>query len=541
MYNDNKANLSIKSERKNTTVGKRIRLKQWKKNRLTLSPTWNKKTLDPDRLYKDSKTMTKDAKASSIGLPLIIAAGLFLVLFSGLLFILYHRYTTLSYDLPASYVRIPYYVLAAGLFIMLLILFASFLAYLIYSQKRELANRESLMKKIEAKARKEFLTNMSHDIRTPMNAIVGYTNLALNNSGNENIVRDYLAKVQISSDHLMALINDMLDMSDIESGGVTLEETPCCISDIMYELNSMMIQDTEKKNQGLRIDINGVRDNNIYCDRMRLNQIMINLLSNANKFTPDGGEITVQVLQKEKAPEGYGAYEIHVKDNGIGMSPEFATKVFEPFEREKTSTISGVSGTGLGISITKNIVELMHGKIDLITVPKKGTEFIISINFRLQKNQNSTVRKNTFTGTVPAAEESPSVESGINFEGKRILLVDDVEINREIARTLLEMHGFEIEEAVNGEEAVNMVIQSEADWYDVILMDIQMPVMDGYEATKVIRALDDETRAEIPILAMTANVFDEDKRLSAAAGMNGHLSKPIDIAQLIAALKQVLY
>ena len=523
-------------------MGKRIRLNQGKKTDLKVSPTWNKKAFDPDRLYKNSKSSSGQRKTSSIGKPLISAAGLFLVLFAGFLIILYHRYTSLSYDPPAPYVTIHYYVLSAGLLITFLILFAAFVAYLIHRKKREQAGEESLLRRIEAEARKEFLTNMSHDIRTPMNAIVRYTNLALNNSGSETTVRDYLAKVQTSSDHLMALINDMLDMSDIESGDVTLEESPCCISDIMYELNSMMIGDTEKKNQGLRIDINSVRDNNIYCDRMRLNQIMINLLSNANKFTPNGGEISVQVIQKDKAPDGYGAYEIHVKDNGIGMSPEFAAKVFEPFEREKTSTMSGVSGTGLGISITKNIVELMHGKIDLITVPKKGTEFIISLNFRLQKNQNQSVRKNTFNGTVPVSEESTHEDlATMDFTGKRILLVDDVDINREIARTLLEMHGFEIEEAVNGEEAVNMVIQAAADRYDVILMDIQMPVMDGYEATKVIRALDDEARAEIPVLAMTANVFDEDKRLSAAAGMNGHLSKPIDMDQLIAALKQVLY
>lgn len=387
--------------------------------------------------------------------------------------------------------------------------------------------------------RNEFLTNISHDIRTPMNAIVGYTRLALNNVNDADAVRNYLSKVQASSDHLMALINDMLEMEEIESGQIKLNEVSCSISDIMYDLHTMIIEQTEAKKQGLKFDIDGVRQDNIYCDRMRLNQVMINLLSNAVKFTESGGEISVTVVQKDNAPEGMGAYEIHIKDNGIGMAPEFAARVFEPFERERTSTMSGVQGTGLGMSITKNLIDLMHGKIDLITVPKKGTEFILYLNFRLQQNQTRN-KKNMFNAELSAAETTDK-EAFVDFTGKRILLVDDVLINREMARTILEMNNFTVEEAVNGEESVNMVRNAKPGYYDVILMDIQMPVMDGYEATKLIRTLDDPGRCEIPILAMTANVFDEDKRRTAAAGMNGHIAKPIDIDHLLKTLKQVLF
>ncbi len=385
----------------------------------------------------------------------------------------------------------------------------------------------------EARIRNEFLTNISHDIRTPMNAIVGYTRLALNNAGDPEAVRNYLTKVQASSDHLMALINDMLEMEQIKNGKIELEEVPCSLTDIMSELHTMIIADTEARKQGLIFNIEGIRQDNVYCDRMRLNQIMINLLSNAVKYTRTGGEISVSVLQKDNAPDGMGAYEIHIKDNGIGMTPEFAAKIYEPFERENSSIGDDMGGTGLGMSIAKNLIDLMQGKIDLITIPKKGTEFIIYLNFKLQKNQSKSRKVASIN---PTTEATP-----VDFSGKRILLVDDVLINREMTRTILEMNHFTVEEATNGEEAVNMVRNFPTGYYDVILMDIQMPVMDGYEATKLIRTLDDPGKCEIPILAMTANVFDEDKRRTAAAGMNGHLSKPIDIDHLLETLKQVLF
>ena len=385
----------------------------------------------------------------------------------------------------------------------------------------------------EARIRNEFLTNISHDIRTPMNAIVGYTRLALNNAGDPEAVRNYLTKVQASSDHLMALINDMLEMEQIKNGKIELEEVPCSLTDIMSELHTMIIADTEARKQGLIFNIEGIRQDNVYCDRMRLNQIMINLLSNAVKYTRTGGEISVSVLQKDNAPDGMGAYEIHIKDNGIGMTPEFAAKIYEPFERENSSIGDDTGGTGLGMSIAKNLIDLMQGKIDLITIPKKGTEFIIYLNFKLQKNQSKSRKVASIN---PTTEATP-----VDFSGKRILLVDDVLINREMTRTILEMSHFTVEEATNGEEAVNMVRNFPTGYYDVILMDIQMPVMDGYEATKLIRTLDDPGKCEIPILAMTANVFDEDKRRTAAAGMNGHLSKPIDIDHLLETLKQVLF
>ena len=337
----------------------------------------------------------------------------------------------------------------------------------------------------------------------------------------------------------MALLNDMLETEQIESGKIELNEVPCSLSEIMYDLHTMIIEQTEAKKQGLSFNIEGIRQDNIYCDRTRLNQVMINLLTNAVKYTDEGGEISVTVNQKDSAPEGMGAYEIQIKDNGIGMAPEFAARIFEPFERERNSTSSGVQGYGLGMTIAKNLVDLMRGKIDLITVPRKGTEFIIDLNFRLQQNQKRS-RKNLFN-TMSAQAASKDSNAAVDFSGKRVLLVDDVLINREMARTILEMNHFTVEEAENGEIAVKMISDAKSGYYDVILMDIQMPVIDGYEATKLIRAIDDPGRSEIPILAMTANVFDEDKRRTAAAGMNGHISKPIDIDRLMDTLKQILF
>lgn len=301
----------------------------------------------------------------------------------------------------------------------------------------------------------EFLSSISHNIRTPMNAIVGYTELALNNVKDPVAVENYLRKVKASSDHLMALIDDMFAVRQLEKGEVVLSEIPCSISDIMYELNTMIIEQTEAKNQGLRFDISKVHEDNVYCDRSRLIQIMINLLSNAVKFTPEKGDIHVTVSQKDGAPAGTGSYEIRVKDTGIGMAPEFAAKAFEPFEKENASSGQNI---GLGMTITKSLVDLMHGSIDLITVPNKGTEFILRLNFRLQQNQQKSIRKNSYNFFENPETTQSEEPKQIRFEGKRILLVDDVSINRDLARALLEAHDFMVEEAEDGEVAVGMAI-----------------------------------------------------------------------------------
>ena len=265
-----------------------------------------------------------------------------------------------------------------------------------------------------------------------------------------------------------------------------------------------------------------------------MNQMLLNLLGNAIKFTPEGGKISVRIEQLENAPKGYGAYVIRVKDNGIGMTPEFAEKVFIPFERERTSTVSGVQGTGLGMSITKNIIDRMNGTIEVVTAPGQGTEFIVKVNLRLQEKQKESTKGNA----VPAIQEEK--EKTFDFEGRRILLVEDNELNREIAWEILTEVGFEVDEAEDGVVAVEKIQRSIPGYYDVVLMDIQMPVMNGYEATQAIRAFEDTKLAGIPIIAMTANAFEEDRQAALNTGMNGHLAKPFDVEKLFEVLAEIM-
>ena len=513
------------------------------------------------------------------------------------------------------------------------------------------------------RAKSTFLSNMSHDIRTPMNAIIGFTTLAISNIDDKERVKDYLAKTLASSNHLLSLINDVLDMSRIESGKIHLEEVEVNLSDVLHDLKTIVSGQVYAKQLEFYMDAMDVTDEDVYCDKTRLNQILLNLLSNAIKFTPAGGTVSVRVRQLAGKVRGCGQYEFRIKDNGIGMSQEFAQKIFEPFERERTSTVSRIQGTGLGMAITKNIVDMMGGTIKVQTAQGKGSEFIICLPMRTQAehrpvekiteleglkalvvdddfNTCDSVTKMlvkvgmraewTLSGKEAVLRARQSIEmsdvyhayiidwrlpdmNGIevtrqirslhddtpiiiltaydwsdieveakaagvtafcskpmfmsdlretlmsalgqnqtdaaqellpqknaDFKGRHILLVEDNELNREIAQEILREYGFRVDTAENGEVAVEKVSTAAPGSYDLVLMDVQMPVMDGYTATRKIRALDDPARAKIPILAMTANAFDEDRCNALESGMNGFLSKPIVIGDLVQELHKIL-
>ena len=520
-------------------------------------------------------------------------------------------------------------------------------------EKAESANR----------AKSTFLSNMSHDIRTPMNAIIGFTTLALSNIDDTDRVKDYLGKTLASSNHLLSLINDVLDMSRIESGKIHLEEVEVNLSDVLHDLKTIVSGQIFAKQLELYMDVMDVTDEDVYCDKTRLNQILLNLLSNAIKFTPAGGTVSVRVRQLAGKVRGCGQYEFRIKDNGIGMSQEFAQKIFEPFERERTSTVSRIQGTGLGMAITKNIVDMMGGTIEVQTAQGKGTEFTVCVPMRAQTEQRPVEKITELEGlkalvvdddfntcdsvtkmlvkvgmraewTLSGKEavlrarqalemsdvyhayiidwrlpdmngievtrqirslhdDTPIIiltaydwsdieveakaagvtafcskpmfmsdlretlmsslgqkpadavqrllpEKNADFKGKHILLVEDNELNREIAQEILREYGFLVDTAENGAVAVEKVSTAAPGSYDLVLMDVQMPIMDGYTATRKIRALDDPARAKLPILAMTANAFDEDRRNALESGMNGFLSKPIVIDDLVQELHKIL-
>ncbi len=385
-----------------------------------------------------------------------------------------------------------------------------------------------------SKAKSVFLSNMSHDIRTPMNAIVGFTNLAITHIDHKEQVEEYLKKIRTSGNHLLSLINDILDMSHIESGKIQLEEKPCSLSEILNGLRNILQADIHAKQLELQIDTVDVLDEDIYCDKLRLNQVLLNLLSNSVKYTGAGGVISMRITEKPGAPTGYANYEFYIKDTGMGMSSEFVKHIFEPFERERNSTISGIQGTGLGMAITKNIVDMMNGSIEVKSEQGVGTEFIISFTFRLCSESRELLIQSDETGEQGNAAEKVKLRTG------RILLVEDVELNQEIAVAILEDAGFTTEVAQNGRNAVDMVRRSEPGYYQLVLMDVQMPVMNGYEATQEIRNLENRKLASIPIIAMTANAFEEDKQAALKCGMNGHIAKPIDISKLFETLDSVL-
>ena len=511
------------------------------------------------------------------------------------------------------------------------------------------------------RAKREFLFNMSHDIRTPMNAIIGFTSLAATHIDNREQVLDYLKKISTSSQHLLSLINDVLDMSRIESGKVKIEEKAVHLPDLVHDVRSIIQPNVAAKRLSLFIDTMDIEDEDIITDPLRLNQILLNILSNAIKFTPTGGMISIRIAQKNGAPKGCVCYEFRIKDNGIGMSEEFQKHIFEEFSREESSTVSGIQGTGLGMSITKNIVDLMGGTIAIESEPGKGSEFIVDLCFarceqKVEQRQLpqleglralvadddtdtclsvSTMLSKigmrpewTISGKEAVIRTKYAVEQGDEFsvyiidwlipdmngieivrqirkvignrcpiiiltaydwadiedearaagvtafcekplflselrrvlaepfraepaskpaqptaadlKGKKLLLVEDNELNREIALEILKEAGFVVDTAEDGAVAVQKIKQAAPGQYDLILMDIQMPNLDGYEATRQIRALPDAEKANIPIFAMTANAFEEDRQNALAAGMNGHIAKPLDVPHLLCVLADAL-
>ena len=380
-------------------------------------------------------------------------------------------------------------------------------------------------------AKTTFLFNMSHDIRTPMNAIIGYTTIAGREGTTIEEMRGYLKKIDASSHHLLALINDLLDMSRIESGKMELEPVPTDLIKTFDDVRDMFATQMAEKRIDFTVDTGGITESRVLCDENRLNRVLMNLVSNAYKFTPEGGSISVTAREiNADTNREISQYQFRVKDSGIGMSPEFAERVFEAFERERNSTVSGIQGTGLGMAITKSIVDLMGGVIEVETAPGVGTEFIINVAFDLPELSAPDVRDDT-ESEAPAA---------MDFTGVKLLLVEDNFVNREIATLILQESGFVLDTAENGKEAVDKVTASAPGDYDAILMDIQMPVMDGYEAARAIRGLEDPALANIPIIAMTANAFSEDKKAAEAAGMNGHIAKPIDVPSMMATLAEAL-
>lgn len=399
-----------------------------------------------------------------------------------------------------------------------------------------------------AVARMVFLRNMSHDIRTPMNAVVGFTNLAIKSESDTEKVHEYLTKILVSSNHLLGIVNEVLEISRIESGQTTLEETACCIDDIINEADVIIREQAQEKHQIFVVNCSGAKDHYVRCDKLRIKEILVNLLGNSVKFTPMGGNVSLSVIQldeesmakdtslsvaaREKkitnALSQTACYEFCVKDTGCGMSPEFLKKVFDPFERELSTTASGIRGTGLGMPIVKSFVDMMGGTIDIQSKEGAGTTITVRLMFPIEAAPNTQ------------KTDSPREEVQQNqFAGRRILVAEDNELNREIAVAVLEEAGFQVETAENGAEALKMIQAVSEDHFDAVLMDIQMPVMDGYTATQKIRQLEGR-RGAIPIIAVSANAFNEDKTAAFESGMNGHLPKPIDATKMIQMLGSIV-
>ena len=410
-------------------------------------------------------------------------------------------------------------------------LFIMFNVYAIMRNRERVAEEAKIRAETRSRAKTYFLSNMSHDIRTPMNAIIGYTNLALREDATPAQMKNFLDKINASSQHLLALINDVLEMSRIESGKIELTEVPTDLFKMLNDVRDMFAEQMASKNINFTVEFSNVLNNYVRCDKNHFNRVLLNLTSNAYKFTPEGGKIEIILRQLRGKVKGFAEYELHVKDSGIGMSEEFAKKIFEPFEREKNSTVSNIQGTGLGMAITKSIIDLMKGDIRIETAPNQGTEFIVNVRFAIE-HEPPPVEDFEPKVKFETVEETPAQI--------KILLAEDIEVNREIAIMILEEFGFKVEVAVNGKEAVEKISASSEGEFSVILMDVQMPEMDGYDATKAIRNLENKKLAEIPIIAMTANAFNEDIEKAHSVGMNAHISKPIDVPTMMETLKKFI-
>ena len=380
-----------------------------------------------------------------------------------------------------------------------------------------------------SRAKSDFLTNMSHDIRTPMNAIIGFTTLAVSNISDTERVRDYLTKTLASSRHLLSLINDILDMSRIESGKASVEEKPCDLVEAAEHLGSIVQSEVGEKGLRYEVDLAGLHHPIVMCDELKLKQVLLNILGNAVKFTPSGGSVSFSISEAAADADGKANYTMTIADSGIGMDEAFIKHIFDPFERERTSTLSGTQGTGLGMSIAKRLVDMMGGDISVTSVKGKGSTFSVTLPLETLDE-----------GAVPAQGDCRRQELSEQLHGLRILLVDDNLLNREIATTLLEDAGFVVEQAVDGRDAIDHLSDAAPGYYQLVLMDIQMPVMNGYEAATIVRSMEDPVISHIPILAVTADAFEEDRQRALDCGMDGHIAKPIEIDNLLSVLEDVL-
>lgn len=403
-------------------------------------------------------------------------------------------------------------------------------------EKSQAALKDALEEAQKANhAKSDFLSNMSHDIRTPMNAVVGFSELAIEHVDEPEVVKDYLEKIRSSGDHLLMLINDILDMSKIESGRLHIETEPCSIRDIIENIGRIVEADARSNGVTFTANLENIVGERVLCDKLRLNQILLNCVGNSIKFTPAGGFVDIEVQRLPGEDEKHADYSFIIADTGIGMSKEFVAHMFEPFERERNSTISRTVGTGLGMSITKNLVEMMNGTIGVESREGEGTTYMITIPFEILPELACG------TNSESGNPDDVSIEQMQEFiKGRHLLLVDDNSTNRLLARGVLKSKEITADEAVNGQEAIDIVAKSKPGTYDLILMDVQMPVMDGYEASDRIRALDDPALANIPILAMTANAFEEDRTECLKHGMNDHIAKPYKPDQLVRKLYNLL-
>lgn len=393
-------------------------------------------------------------------------------------------------------------------------------------QKKVLENALNTAK-IANIAKNTFLSNMSHDMRTPLNAIMGFTSLAKKNANDPEKILYYLNRIETASDQLLRLINNVLEISWIESGKMHIAEDECNIKDIVLDVHESMVQRAEKKGIEFNADFDSVKHSDVYSDKEKLKQILHYLSSNAITYTDSGGIVNIIVTELENLLNGYAVYQFVVEDNGIGISKEFHQRIFEPFQREKNTTLSGVLGTGLGLAIVKNIVELMGGKVEVDSAVGKGSRFTVTLSLKIYDEQKVSLKK---------SEEDVSIHSKV----KKILLVEDNELNLEIEMELLKDMGFQIDTAANGSIALEKVRNSNPGDYDLILMDIQMPVMNGHEAAREIRRIEDSALANIPIVAVSANTFESDKKISIENGMNGHIAKPFSIDQLIKTVSKLI-